>query len=266
MLICSKDKLKIIRNNSNNFYKASPFPILIIDNFLENNFAEFLFKKIVNLKLKNKSNDLIFAKGKYECSDLSKLGKIGDSISSLFLSKEFADSISKLAGRKLIIDPKFVGGGIHKAESNSFLSPHVDFQIHPGNKLWRRRLNILLYLNKNWKSEYKGCLELENAENNETLSIDPLFNRLVIMESSLRTIHGYSMTSFPKDLARISIAAYAYSIESSEKGLEKFSSTTLWETNSKNPLRKFLGSFISRIVKIKQKFFGSRTLNNSRKK
>lgn len=266
MLICSEEKLNTISNYSRNFHNASPFPILVIDNFLENKSAEILFKKINKLKLKKKSNDLIFANGKYECSDLSTLGKIGDSISSLFLSKKFADSISKLTGRNLIVDPKFVGGGIHKAQSNSFLSPHVDFQIHPGNKFWRRRLNILLYLNKNWKSEYKGCLELENAENKETLLIEPLFNRLVIMESSLRTIHGYSMTSFPKDLARISIAAYAYSIEESDINLRNFSTTTLWEINSKNPLRKFLGSFISRIVKIKQKYFGSRTLNNSRKK
>ena len=42
---------------------------------------------------------------------------------------------------------------------NGFLNIHADFNKHPTLDL-DRRLNVLIYLNKNWKESYGGNLEL----------------------------------------------------------------------------------------------------------
>ena len=59
----------------------------------------------------------------------------------------------------LIPDPYFGGGGLHQIEPGGFLKIHADFNVHPKLKL-DRRLNMLVYLNKDWRDEYGGHLEL----------------------------------------------------------------------------------------------------------
>src|SRR5436305_1702034 len=62
----------------------------------------------------------------------------------------------------LIPDPYFGGGGLHQIEPGGFLKVHADFNVHPKLKL-DRRLNMLVYLNKDWPEEYGGHLELWDA-------------------------------------------------------------------------------------------------------
>ena len=59
----------------------------------------------------------------------------------------------------LIPDPYFGGGGLHQIEPGGFLKVHADFNVHPKLNL-DRRLNMLIYLNRDWKDEYGGHLEL----------------------------------------------------------------------------------------------------------
>ena len=55
----------------------------------------------------------------------------------------------------LIPDPYLIGGGLHELKENGYLNIHSDFNLHPTMKL-DRRLNILIYLNKNWQDNYGG--------------------------------------------------------------------------------------------------------------
>jgi hypothetical protein len=70
--------------------------------------------------------------------------------------------LAKLASQKTFVDPKNFGGGLHQGKKNSFLDMHLDFNYHPLNKNWYRELNLLLYLNKDWKPEYKGQLKIKD--------------------------------------------------------------------------------------------------------
>ena len=73
---------------------------------------------------------------------------------------EFTRLISEITDiNNLIPDPKQIGGGMHQILPGGFLDVHIDFNFHPELKL-HRHLNLLLYLNKDWKREYEGCLEL----------------------------------------------------------------------------------------------------------
>ena len=113
----------------------------------------------------------------------------------------------------LIADPALSGGGLHQSMNGAFLNVHVDFNIHPKTKL-HRRLNILIYMNKDWKDEYEGHLELWeiNDEHKNLLEkISPKFNRLVLFETNEISFHGHPKPlTIPLDVSRKSLATYYY--------------------------------------------------------
>jgi Rps23 Pro-64 3,4-dihydroxylase Tpa1-like proline 4-hydroxylase len=76
-------------------------------------------------------------------------------------SQPFLEFLQQLTGIKetLIPDPYFEGGGFHEIKPGGYLKMHVDFHKHKLTKL-DRRLNILVYLNEDWKEEYGGHFEL----------------------------------------------------------------------------------------------------------
>lgn len=240
------------------FLDAKPFPILVTDNFLPRDFALSLSNEIENYEDFSKSNDYIFAKNKYENPHIEKLGKYGASLKNFLNSSEFMKFLSKLYQKDIFIDESFTGGGLHRGGKGSYLDMHVDFGLHPSKDSWQRELNLLLYLNKDWKKEYGGELILENSKNNETTKIEPLYNRMVIMLTKDFTFHGYNPINFPDGMYRTSIAAYAYSIIKDNSQKKHLLTTTQWAPNQ-NFFRKQLAKYATKAVILKQKLFGSST-------
>jgi len=111
----------------------------------------------------------------------------------------------------LIPDPYFGGGGLHQIQPGGFLKIHADFNVHPKLKL-DRRLNVLIYLNKDWPEEYGGHLELWNATMTECRRrILPRFNRTVIFSTSDRSYHGHPHPlASPPGVTRKSLSFYYY--------------------------------------------------------
>ena len=89
---------------------------------------------------------------------------------------------------------------------------HVDFCRHPETNL-DRRLNLLLYLNKDWREEYGGHLELFDTDVESCQKkILPLFNRMVIFNTTDYTYHGHpDPLTCPQGLCRNSLALYYFS-------------------------------------------------------
>ena len=127
--------------------------------------------------------------------------------SSVFL--QFLESLTGIRG--LITDPHFEGGGLHQIEPGGFVKVHADFNIHPSLRL-DRRLNLLLYLNKDWKEEYGGHLELWNpAMSHCEKRILPVFNRCVIFSISDKAFHGHpEPLTCPEGMSRKSLALFYY--------------------------------------------------------
>jgi Rps23 Pro-64 3,4-dihydroxylase Tpa1-like proline 4-hydroxylase len=113
----------------------------------------------------------------------------------------------------LIGDDELFGGGLHQSINGAYLNVHVDYNIHPTTK-FHRRLNVLVYMNKDWQDEYEGHLELWdiNKENKTLLGkYAPNFNRCVIFETNEISFHGHPKPlKTPKDVNRKSIATYYY--------------------------------------------------------
>jgi 2OG-Fe(II) oxygenase superfamily len=125
--------------------------------------------------------------------------------------------MSKLTGiPDLIADKTLFGGGTHNNLSGQGLDTHIDFNIDERNLL-HRRINLLIYLNKEWEEAWGGAIELHsdphNAVVDESASFLPLFNRAIIFETNEYSWHGFRRISLPADkqhLSRKSFSIYLY--------------------------------------------------------
>lgn len=112
----------------------------------------------------------------------------------------------------LLPDPMFSGGGVHVTGRGGLLRIHADFNKHP-RYFWDRRINLLLYLNKDWQESYGGALELWDSEMARCeKKILPIGGRCVIFSTTSTSFHGHPHPiECPEGMARKSIALYYYS-------------------------------------------------------
>jgi Rps23 Pro-64 3,4-dihydroxylase Tpa1-like proline 4-hydroxylase len=121
--------------------------------------------------------------------------------------------LEKLTGIQDIFgDPYYNGGGLHQIKPGGSLEVHADYSYHPKLKV-DRRINVLVYLNKDWKEEYGGHFELWNRELTQAeAKILPIFNRCAIFSTTSHSYHGHpTPLTCPPDRTRKSIATYYFS-------------------------------------------------------
>jgi len=240
------------------FKNASPFPLLVIDNFLDTATADALLAEFPAVDAMPKSRDYMFG-DKHELSSVAEQGPTSRAFYDALLGDQFQHFISRLTGRQLFVDPAFHGGGFHQSGDGGFLDTHVDFNMHPLHNNWLRVLNILLYLNKDWKPEYDGRLLIKSSPEEEPRGIEPLFNRGLLMLTDDHTFHGFKKMSLPPDVTRKSIATYAYE-EVPVGSIE--TRTTGWAPDEGGTLKKSVAKHYNSLVRVKTRMFGSRTAKN----
>jgi Rps23 Pro-64 3,4-dihydroxylase Tpa1-like proline 4-hydroxylase len=150
---------------------------------------------------------------KLASKDDSTMGEATRQLLAELNSATFIDFLERLTGIPgLVPDPHFVGGGLHQIERGGHLKIHADFNRHPGTGL-ERRLNVLLYLNRDWKPEFGGAFELWNRDMTASdAQIMPFFNRCVIFTTTDTSFHGHpEPLACPEGRTRKSIALYYYS-------------------------------------------------------
>jgi hypothetical protein len=129
-----------------------------------------------------------------------------------FNSKPFLQILENITGiNGLIPDPYFMGAGFHQLSQGGYLSMHADFNHHKPMNL-ERRINVLIYLNKDWRPEYGGQLELWTNDMTRCVkSVVPIFNRCVIFNTTSNSHHGNPQPiNHPEGVPRRSIALYYY--------------------------------------------------------
>lgn len=146
-------------------------------------------------------------------------------------SAAFTDFLSELTGvGGLIVDQYFEGGGLHQIQAGGHLDIHVDFNRHPATGL-DRRLNVLLYLNRDWQAEWGGALELWSRDMGRCeRRIVPRFNRLVVFSTTGHSFHGHpEPLACPPERSRRSLALYYYSNgRPEEREASAATHNTLW--------------------------------------
>jgi Rps23 Pro-64 3,4-dihydroxylase Tpa1-like proline 4-hydroxylase len=240
------------------FRSARPFPHLVIDGFLRPELADAVSDEFPSIDDMPKSRDYVFA-DKHELSNLDRFGPASERLGRAFLSEHFAAFLSELTGEEIFVDPDYHGGGFHQAGDGGFLDTHVDFNIHPLHTTWFRMVNVLLYLNRDWRSEYGGHLLIRSRPQDEPLAISPEFNRGVIMATNESTYHGFRPMSLPPGVTRRSIAAYGYKLV--EEGAAHVR-TTGWVPEGGGVAKRVLARNYNTLVQLKNRWLGSGTSKN----
>lgn len=216
-----KNYLGINLNNLNNlsfkntkkYLEANPFPHIYFDNVFPNKLLEEI---LMEFKIFSKHPQIAFnekfEKKKYASLKENQFGEKTKQFLHFLNSAPFLEFLEVLTGIKnLIPDPDFEGGGYHEIKKGGYLKIHADFNKHPKTHL-DRRLNILIYLNKNWKEEYGGHFELWNRSMaNSVIKVLPIFNRLAIFSTTEFSYHGHpDPLNCPANMSRKSLALYYY--------------------------------------------------------
>lgn len=254
--ILSNEKINLY---SYEYNKNIPFPHIVIDGVFEDKILKDINDEIYTFNKWDGEKNFSGSKKKRVCSNWYNLPKNAKDLISYLHSPFFLETLEKITSEQsLIPDPYLLGGGIHSTTKNGFLKIHADFNWNKKLKLFRR-LNLLLYLNDNWKDEYNGNLELWDKKIKKCeKSIKPLINRMVIFTTDDLSFHGQPIPlNCPENFWRNSIALYYYSSNKPKKNFSgKRVGTDYIPTRNDNFSRV---SFLRRVYgKLKYKFFPNR--------
>jgi 2OG-Fe(II) oxygenase superfamily len=202
------------------YVSARPFPHAVIDDLLP---AQVLDEVLAEFPNPGQTDWFAFdspRERKLATKDDSAMGEATRRLLAELNSAAFIDFLERLTGIDgLVPDPHFVGGGLHQIEPGGHLKVHADFNRHPRTDL-ERRLNVLVYLNHDWKDEFGGALELWNRDMTACEArILPVFNRCVVFSTTDTSFHGHpEPLSCPEGWTRKSIALYYYSKDRPDSG------------------------------------------------
>jgi Rps23 Pro-64 3,4-dihydroxylase Tpa1-like proline 4-hydroxylase len=195
------------------YASAQPYPHIVFDNFFDSELVERILGEFPKPKAINWQKFDNAAEIKLASAAEASFGPM----TRLFLyhlnSITFLEFLSRVTGiDNLISDPRFDGGGLHQILPGGKLAVHADFNKHRDYGL-DRRLNLLLYLNKDWREEYGGHLELWNrAMTRCEGKVLPIFNRVMIFGTTDFTFHGHpDPLKCPEGMTRKSLALYYFS-------------------------------------------------------
>jgi Rps23 Pro-64 3,4-dihydroxylase Tpa1-like proline 4-hydroxylase len=194
-----------------------PFPHFCIDNFLGQNFAEEIYHSFPSFgeaRAVGRQFTTVNEKKKIQITDSTKFAPPIARLNRLLASREFTELMSDIFEiPDLIEDPALMGGGIHETDSGGRLDVHVDFNFVEEKK-WHRRLNILIYFNKDWCEQYGGYLDIWDKDVKQCFgSFAPVFNRAIGFATSEISYHGVTPLTCPPGVIRRSFATYYYTKE-----------------------------------------------------
>lgn len=213
------------------FRERSPFRHIVIDDFLTPDYCAQLLAQFPPFERGNARNEAGELGNKSTIEKIRGLGSAYAALDDLIQTRGFLDLIGHITGiPELLYDPWYFGGGTHESRDGQDLDAHVDFNRHPIER-WHRRLNLIVYLNREWDDAWGGSLQLHSdprARDNQTVTITPAYNRGVIFETTEWSWHGFPPITFPperKTLTRKSVALYFYTKERPDDELADTHST-----------------------------------------
>ncbi len=241
----SQEALDLIGSSNKNYLEAEGYPHIVIDKFLNEKYLNEAVSYAESLKLKNADHKNLppskHAQFKYAYDKINTFTEPVKEIFNELNSPEFVDLISNLTGIKDLVknNMQLKGAGIHKITKNGYLRLHTDFNNYNDKKhgLLDRRINILIYLNPNWKEEYGGELWICDKNSKKCVEkILPILNRCVIFSTTNKSIHGHPLKLNVPDenIHRNSLALYYYTKNKNSKTCfegDKFHSTNYYNNH-----------------------------------
>jgi len=198
-------------------YRANqPFPHLHLEDFLEPAVARELMEEFpqpdshawIQYKHQNENKMGLPKRELFP----RRIGQVVDELNS----PEFLAWLSELTGIEgLVSDDTLEGGGLHQSSRGGFLNVHADFTVHHHHNNWRRRINLILYLNEGWQADWGGAIELwDRTMSRCEARVVPLLNHALIFNTHEHSFHGFpDRLTCPEGVSRKSLALYYYTPE-----------------------------------------------------
>jgi hypothetical protein len=231
-----------------NYARAEPFPHIVLDDFLppqacERLLAEFPSPEQIDwMRFDRHHSRKLATQGDRQFGDFTRevLRQLNEPACLRFLER-----LTGITG--LIPDPYFEGGGLHQIQRDGFLKVHTDFNWHNRLQL-DRRINLIVYLNRDWREEYNGHLELWDRRMTRCVrKVPPLYNRCVIFSTTDWSYHGHpEKLACPAGMTRKSLALYYYT--NGRPAEEKSDAHgTLWQ---ERPAHTVTGKILRRLASV----------------
>jgi Rps23 Pro-64 3,4-dihydroxylase Tpa1-like proline 4-hydroxylase len=193
---------------------AKPFPHTVLDGLFPESLLDQAITELPSAAADWTRYDTANEK-KQVCSDTAAFGPAAETIAHTLNSGRFVRFVERLTGiAGLIPDPHMRAAGYMKVLPGGHLGLHYDFATQKELRL-ERRVNVLLYLNRDWQSEWGGQLELHsnddlNSPSHREIVIEPIFNRLAIFDTD-GALHGHRRPiACPSGRARLCLSWYYY--------------------------------------------------------
>ncbi|PNG26531.1 2OG-Fe(II) oxygenase [Methylocella silvestris] len=209
------------------FFAAKPFPHIVFEGLFNPRLLELMLADFDRLNWSDwrrydNANEL-----KRGSAPKTRLGNASQLYFNTIYSGEFVEFLEKVTGIEgLVTDPELFAGGLHDIPTGGKFAMHIDFNQHSITKL-DNRLVFITYLNKDWRPEYGGGLELWDVETNACVAnIEPVFGRTAMFYQSSKSLHGHPKpVNAPNGRHRRSAAAYFYSSGRSDGDGPEFHTT-----------------------------------------
>ena len=201
------------------FARAQPFPHIVVDGLVPDDVLDGVLEEFPEPEAAPWQEFDNKTELKLALADTSRMGPVTRNLLAEFNGQAFVEFLESVTGIDgLVPDPHYAGGGLHQIRAGGFLKVHADFNWNARLRLYRR-LNALLYLNRDWDSSYGGALELWDREMNGAVRVvPPVFNRMVLFATNDDAFHGHpEPLTCPPERARRSLALYYYSNDPAQR-------------------------------------------------
>jgi hypothetical protein len=173
------------------YKNAKPFPHVVIDNLFSESLLDDLVQETPPIDddfWVHHDND---HEEKYGLRSAVELGPIGFQLTAFLHSASFLYFLSELTGIwQILPDPYLQGAGYSLIPHGAKFDVHCDRNVAYETGL-RRRLALIIYLNKDWRHEYGGQLELWSQDGTRCEAVvEPVFNRTIVFAVDEGCYHG----------------------------------------------------------------------------
>ncbi len=223
--------------------KAAPFPHIVMENFIKQDVLKRVSSEFPDL---SKLNDTVIQFNnskeiKLAGKGMQVLSPAALELNSYLQSDLMMNWLNDLTSieEPLISDPYLSGGGYHEIKTGGLLKVHADFNKHPKLNL-DRRLNLLIYLNEDWKDEWGGALQLFDKHMDKAIqTVYPRFNTAVIFTTTSYTYHGHpDALACPENRSRRSLAYYYFSTGRPQNEVSNEKHSTLFKARKGESFKK----------------------------
>jgi len=210
---CNLSFSRSVSDLSDDYRHAKPFPHLVLDGLFPPDRLDALLDELPPTSSENWVHERHQGFVKSNFRSAVYLGEHGYAFLSMLHSAAFLYFLTEVTGIKALIpDPYLREAGYHVMEDGGRFEVHADSNTDHYCGL-HRRLALIVYLNKDWRPDLGGQLELWNRDATRCEKvIEPMFNRTVIFEVADNNFHAVRPVVPGLGVRRKSFAAYFHTV------------------------------------------------------